>query len=184
MESTLLLNLHRQSAPCESGEMKSLQYSVLVSRTAECWCLTEEKWIYMNQNRTKVVWEVGKRWKRNHASGKCDLCVFESHFSPLNRSDGDKLPSRLRFCWHVFKNNLWRFGFTFRTLDTLETSQSMSSVHQNFHVHPTWSHCIYIFRLKALWTFTSMKRKFHYLINISHCYFNINIIINQIIFPP
>lgn len=93
MESTLLLNLQQRR--------ESLTKRNPIN-AADVW---RRKINLHKSNHTKSFEKFESEWKENQASGKCDLCVFGTHFSLS--IDGDKLPSRLGFRWHVFKNNLW-----------------------------------------------------------------------------
>lgn len=88
--------------------------------------------------------------------------------------DGE-IPSRFWFCWQIFKSSyLWCFQECAKPLNLIWTF-----LLENFW-YPFVMFCkknCLIFIEHILWSF--WNRKFHYLINISHCNFDINMI-NQI----
>lgn len=128
-------------------------------------------------NEIKEAERERKRMEGNQASGKCDLILSETHFSSYHRPDDDKIPSRFKFCWHVFKKSFY-LGVTISSTRPRKTHQKLA---RSLTLHRTYSirDPNLIFRSHILWPFT--KRNFHYLINISQCYIiNIN---NQVASP-
>lgn len=139
----------KSSTPmCMSEEHKSHQYVLLM--------FDGIKGIFINQTiRDRLSLEANKRKIKLAENAICGV-LFETHFSLPNRCWQTSI--KIRVHWQVFKNNLWRYL-------TSHTTSLSYLFHENYHVHPTRSHCIH-YPVQALWPF--MKRKFHYLINISH----------------